>query len=138
MLPKWHILFGLLFSLILYFFFSVSLLNSSVVLLSSVIIDVDHYLFYVKRKKNWSLRKSYEWNFGLRKKHKPILHIFHVVEFIILICASSYFLNIFLFVFIGILFHSIFDLIEMIVYGGNGREFFLIRYLLTKNKNKYF
>lgn len=138
MLPKWHILLGLFFSVILFLFFKVSLFYCIIVFLASVLIDFDHYLLYAKRKKDGDLKKCYEWNLMLPSKHKKIVHIFHTMEFLIFILLLSLFHQIFLFVFIGLLFHSILDIIELIINSALYiREFSLIRYLLTKDKSKY-
>ncbi len=139
MLPKWHILFGAVFSVILYFLFNIALINCIIVFLASVLIDTDHYLFYVKRHKNWNLKKAYRWHYNLSKKHKPIMHIFHTLEFLILILILSFFHNLFFFIFLGLLFHSVFDIIDIFINNkGNVREMSLMRYLLTKDKKKYF
>lgn len=133
MLPKWHILFGFFFSLILYLFFNISLTNSVIVFLSSVLIDVDHYIFYVKRHKDLSLRNAYLWHKKLGEKHKPIVHILHTVEFLFVVFIIGLFSQFFLLILVGMLFHSIFDLIEICSKKCLGsREYFLIRYLLTK------
>lgn len=138
MLPKWHILLGAVFSLVLFLAFNVSPFNSLLVFLASVLIDLDHYMWYVQRKKDLSLRRAYIW----AKKHmnppKPFFHIFHTIEFLILILVLSYFFNFFLFIFIGMIFHSILDLMEMIYNKQlNGREFSSIRYFY-KGKGAYF
>ena len=139
MLPKWHILFGAIFSLILYFFLNISLFNSSIVFLASVLIDVDHYLLYIYRRKNFSLKNAYLIHKKTSKNHKPMLHLFHTIEFLILILIFSFFNSFFLFILIGMLFHSFFDLVELIYEKCiSCREYFLTRYLLAKDKNKYF
>ena len=140
MLPKWHILFGFLFAYIIYWFSSITIFQASLIFLASVLIDFDHYLWYVKRKKDWNLKNAYLFLKRLKKqKHKPIMHIFHTIEFIIFIGILSFYFNFFLFIFIGMLFHSILDVIflgyEKRIYV---REFSLIRYLLIKNKKRYF
>ncbi|MBU4086747.1 MAG: hypothetical protein KKB21_04190 [Nanoarchaeota archaeon] len=138
MIPGWHILFGAVFSLFLFFFFSASLLNSAIVFLTSVLIDFDHYLLSIRRLKSLSLRKSYNWYLNLIHPHKPALHIFHTVEFIIFILILAFFHEFFLFILIGILFHSLLDIIEMSYHKFlSDREYFLTRYLLNKNKSKY-
>jgi len=140
MLPKWHILLGVVFSLILYFFFNISLFNSSIVFLVSVLIDTDHYLWWVFKKKNFSLTKSYLWMKNLPKIHKPKLDIFHTIEFLIFIGVLSLIYNLFLFVLLGLLFHSTVDVIDLMSKGlksCKNREFLLTRYLSTKDKGKY-
>jgi len=138
MFPKWHILFGAIFSLILFLVFKVNLFYSIVVFLASVLIDVDHYLFYVKRKDDWNLKTAFNWFVALEKKHKPLALIFHNIEFVILILILSFFHNFFLFILIGLLFHLSIDLIYLIVADRMGtKEFLLTRYLLNKDKSKY-
>ena len=68
------------------------------------------------------------------------MHIFHIVEFTVFVAVLAYFFNPFLFVLIGMLFHSVLDIIDMIYNKKWGvREFSLIKYLVLnkKNKNKY-
>ena len=139
MLPKWHILFGAIFSLIVYYFSQVSAFYILVLFLSSFLFDVDHYLFNLFRYGDVSLKKSYLRHKKLPRNHKPMTHIFHTIEFILLIGIMGYFSKLFLFVFIGIIFHSIIDLIDFAYYKKWGvREFFLTRYLFSKDKSKYF
>jgi len=139
MFPKWHILLGIIFSILLYILFKITLFQTLLVFLSSVLIDIDHYLFFVKRKKEFSLKKAFNWHKKLvGKQHKPIMHVFHTIEFVTLILILSFFWDIFVFVLIGILFHSIIDIIDMFYNKWYGlREFSLIRYLL-KDKKNYF
>ena len=139
MLPKWHILFGAGFSLILYLFFNINLFNSIIVFFASVFIDVDHYLFYIQKYKNWSLKKAYDWHKKLPKNHKPIMHLFHTIEFLTLILILSFVSNFFVFILSGMLFHSGFDIIDLSTRKDlSNREFSLIRYLLNKDKSRYF
>lgn len=141
MLPKWHAFFGVIFSLILYYFFHASFLNSLIVFLASVFIDVDHYLFGAKRNQTLNLKKIYTWHKNLPKNHKPIMHIFHTIEFTFFIAILAYFFNFFLFILIGMLFHSFSDIIDMAYTKKmDCREFSLVRYtfLSKKNQNKYF
>lgn len=139
MFPKWHILFGAIFALGLHYFYNIGILNSIVVFFASVLIDVDHYIYYAIRKNIWNLSKTYREHKTLPKNHKPMLHIFHTSEFLVLILIFSLFNQIFLFIFIGLLFHSIIDIIDFIAVGKLGcREFFITRYILSKNKSRYF
>jgi hypothetical protein len=138
MLPKKHIILGLIFSLLVYFIFHVTLFQVSLIFFASVFIDLDHYIFYVFRKKSFDLKKAYDWHKNLPKNHKPMTQIFHTVEFLVLVFMLSYFWYGFLFILIGMLFHSITDILEFL-FGceSNRREFFLIKYLIT-DKHKYF
>ena len=142
MLPKSHILFGAIFSLILYLVFpNLSILNISLIFLSSVLIDFDHYVLGAMRNKTLNLKKIYFWYKSLGKKHKPIMNIFHSIEFIVLTGILAFYFNFFFFILIGIIFHSILDLIEMIYnHRIRCREFSLIRFLILRKKypNKFF
>ncbi|MDP2673070.1 MAG: hypothetical protein Q8O84_04625, partial [Nanoarchaeota archaeon] len=60
MLPKYHVLFGFLFSLILFLIFPfIGLSGFLIIFISSVLIDIDHYLFYVFKNRIFSINKAY-------------------------------------------------------------------------------
>jgi len=135
MLPKWHILFGFVFAYVIYWFTSINIFEASLIFLSSVLIDFDHYMWYVIKRKDRNLKNAYIY----LKKHRNIvkpLMLFHTIEFHIFIGLLSFIWVGFFYIFIGMGFHSVFDLIELIyekrIYT---REFFFFRYLLS-NKNK--
>jgi len=141
MVPKWHILFGFVFAYIVYWFTSITIFEASLIFLASVLIDFDHYLWIIKRKGYFNLKKAYYWHKKLPKKHKSIMHIFHSIEFILFIGALSFYFNFLFFILIGIIFHSILDILDLIYDKELGcREFSLIRFLILRKKypNKYF
>ena len=126
MYPKQHIIFGLIFATVLFFLFpQIGLIGFSIIFLSSFLIDVDHYLFYVFYKKDCSLRNAYKWfvkldrkfkNFSKEKKKKikyPPL-IFHGIEALIILIVLLFFSKIFLYVLIGFLFHEFLDIISLV------------------------
>src|SRR3989344_6581398 len=132
MLPKYHIIFGFLFSLILWIIFpSISILGALIIFFSSFLIDVDHYLFYVFKNKIFSIKKAYNYFFELRKKAmtkslkekrikiaNPLMYLFHGIEVLLILFLLGFFINkIFLFIFIGFSFHLFLDLVEIIYYG---------------------
>ena len=136
MLPKYHIILGLIISTGLYLL-NINFFPCLIFLFSSIFIDVDHYFFYAIRKNDLSLRRAYIWHKSLGKHHKPIMQIFHTLEFILLILIMAFFSNIFLFILFGMLFHSITDIIEMLIDKNlYTREFSFINYLKT-DKRKY-
>ncbi len=137
MFPRIHILFGAIFSILIYFILHFTILSIILIFLASVFIDVDHYLWYINRKKEFSLKKAFYFHKNLPINHKPVMHIFHNIEFLAIISILSYFYNIFLFILIGILFHLILDLIAMLHEKHIGREFSLIRYIISRDKTKY-
>lgn len=122
MLPKFHVLVGFIFSLILYLVFpGLSLIGIGIFFFSSFLIDFDHYLLYVFEKKNFNLKKAYFWFKNKGKKFSKIpkkerknysfhLSYFHGLEWIILFLVLGYFFsNYFYFVAAGMLFHLFFD-----------------------------
>ncbi len=108
MLPKYHLLYGMLFSLVLYFLFNVSFTNSLIFFAASVLIDADHYLFYFFTYRDFSMKNAYLWHKNLPNNHKPIMHIFHSIEFIALVFLISIIFPFFVFILAGMLFHSSF------------------------------
>jgi hypothetical protein len=134
MLPKWHVLTGAIFSFIVYFFLSITFFQAVLIFISSVFIDVDHHIWFIQRKKDFNLKRAYSWYLKIPKNHKPFMHFFHTLEFFILIFLFSFFWNSFLYILIGMLFHSILDIGEMISYKRLGREHFFIKYLLSDKK----
>ena len=130
MLPKTHIILGLVFSLIFFYFFqSIGLISFLIIFASSVLIDVDHYLFYVWFKKDWNYFHAKKWfmektiksrkmSREKRKKlAKAIPCIFHGIEAVVILLILSFFSNIFLFILIGFAFHEILDLIGIFYWG---------------------
>ena len=123
MYPLKHFLFGFLFSLILFFFFKISLLEFFITFLSSILIDVDHYVYYIYKEKNVSLRKAYRWFVKMEKKlnsmpKKQRDHIYggvlflHGIEILITLLLASFFISkFFLFIFLGFTFHLCLDII---------------------------
>jgi uncharacterized Tic20 family protein len=126
MLPKYHLIIGAVISFILWLLFPsfFTPVNSLIIFLSSVFIDVDHYLYYVHKKKDWSLKKAYRWfvderkiwlNLSKkeRKNYKITIMIFHGVELWVILALLIFINKIFLFVLIGIFIHMVIDFIEL-------------------------
>lgn len=126
MLPKQHIILGLIFATVLLLLFpQIGLIGFLIIIFSTVLIDVDHYLFYVWYKKDYSLRNCYRWfikksrefrNLSKEQKKKincpPI--IFHGFEALIILIILSFFSKIFIYILIGFLFHEFLDIINII------------------------
>ena len=124
MLPSRHILAGFLISIILYIA-GFSLVQSLVFFLSSFLIDVDHYLYYVYRKKDLSLKRSFNWYLKLDKKYFAMpkitqakyyagFCIFHGIESIIILFILGIFYPILNFVALGFIAHLFLDAIQKI------------------------
>ncbi len=132
MLPGKHIFWSFLFSLVLYLIFpvSVSLIGVSIIFLSSVLIDVDHYIYYIYKTKNWNLKKSVSWYFINRDKFAKMtreqknkiytgLCFLHGIEAILIIILMIIIPNplsyIMIFMLIGFVFHLILDAIDLYI-----------------------
>ena len=109
MLPKHHIIIGLIASLILLFF--ISPFYSLLFFLASVFIDIDHYIWYTLKKKDFSLKNAYY--FLKDKKIKLPLMLFHTLEFHVLILILGFFWQGALFLFYGMLLHSFTDIFDL-------------------------
>jgi hypothetical protein len=125
MLPKCHIFFGLIFSALICFIFrSISFIGISIIFLSSVLIDLDHYLFYVCKTNDFSLKNSLAWfaerrqkfmkmTLSQKEKFKRQQIILHGIEFFIPLVILSCFYPVLNFVLIGVAFHMTLDFIEI-------------------------
>lgn len=115
MLPKYHIIFSIILTIILYLL-NFDFLFILLFFLASILIDIDHYFFYIIKKKNFNLGKTYKYfryelNRARIKKPKTLLFIFHTIEFFLLLLILSLFLNFFWPIFFGCLFHDVIDII---------------------------
>src|SRR3989344_2004772 len=93
------------------------------IFLSLILIDVDHYLYYVYKEKNISLRKSYHWFVKMEKKLNSLpkkqrdnayggILILHGTEVLMLLLLAYFFISkFFLFIFLGFSFHLCLDII---------------------------
>jgi len=125
MFPKYHLIVGLLVSLILFLVFpGINLLAAVIIFLSSVLIDFDHYLYYAIKKRDLSLNRAYKWFvrnriklFQLapkeRENFKDLILIFHGIECWILLILFSFVSKIFIWIMIGIVIHMILDFFDM-------------------------
>ncbi len=148
MLPRWHIILGFILSLVLGLLFpQISLLNLLAVFLSSFLIDFDHYLCAVRKTGKLSLIDALEYyrvlgrkrremhNQGIRKKGH--FHIFHTLEFHLLILIGALFWPFLWFVLLGMVFHSLLDIIYLVTHDAvYAREFFFFRWLLRRGQDE--
>lgn len=124
MLPLKHFLIGLIFSsLLLIIFPSIGLIPALLILASNSLIDSDHYLYYVFHKKNFSLKKAYDWFIKYGEKiakipkdkqnqFKEIILIFHGIEFWAVLILLSFIYPFLLWVLLGMAIHIYCDMIE--------------------------
>jgi hypothetical protein len=122
MLPQSHFLIGTIVSLFLYYVFpEIGFLNLVIFLLASVLIDVDHYLYYVYRKKNWGPINATKWFLEkgrilknaeqkTRNEFYTGFYFLHGVEVLILLVILGYLTSsFFYFICLGFLLHLILD-----------------------------
>ncbi len=127
MRPKYHVLYGFIVFLMLFFVFRTSLINALVFFVSTVFVDLDHYLFYVFKKKKFSLKSAVSWYVhkekkfkklpaDLRKKTYSCFCFFHGAEWILFSFVFGFFFQIFFYVSFGLAFHLVLDYYSNIFY----------------------
>jgi hypothetical protein len=146
MMPKYHIIYGGLFSLILYLVFpSIGLLGFGLIWFSSFFVDLDHFLRYVWKKKSinpfrclkWSVKERRKWlALKNRSPYKNPFFIFHGIEFLILLVILSFFWKPIIYIIIGISFHLCIDYIELFFNHCNLLAKFSQIWVLITNRNK--
>ncbi|MCK5624608.1 hypothetical protein KAI04_02100 [Candidatus Pacearchaeota archaeon] len=125
MLPKHHLFLGFLFSLFLFIIFpKIGIIGFLLIIISSVLMDFDHYLYYVFNKKDLSLKNAYNWFY---KRHKKLMllsknkrnkiyteiYFLHGGEFLlILFVLGVYISKYFFYILIGCAFHLFLDIIH--------------------------
>ena len=152
MYPKYHILFGFLFALILFIFCpKINLFFAIIIFLSSFFVDIDHYLFRAWKLNQKNIFKAYISNLSEKKAHNnsykenrknkiPGFYIFHGFEIIIILFLLGFSIHkLFYFIALGILFHLCLDYIEMILNKEKMHKFSsIIDYLSFEKANKNF
>jgi len=147
MFPKWHFLYGYIFSIILVYFLKFSLFAGLIVFLSSVFIDLDHVLIYFLKTKNLHPFKFYSWSLVRKEIWKKLSSkekedfkrphfILHGVEAVFVLILLSYLHVFFFWILLGVLFHLILDFIVLFY----EREHLSIKtsqiWLWQRNKNR--
>jgi hypothetical protein len=139
MYPLQHFIFGTIFSLALLLVFpQIGLMGFFLILCSSVLIDIDHYLYYAHKKKNYNLKNAYTWflksgekfssySFKERDKFYCAFCFLHGIEFLLILFIFSFFSKYFLFIFIGVSFHLILDLVYQTTYMNRIDKFSILR-----------
>ncbi len=136
MLPKTHFILALIFSGALFFLDLANWWQTLVILASAVLIDVDHWFVYVIKHKDLSVKRAYKWFYSFYERGiiRRFFCIFHTIESYILVALLAWRFEFFLYVFIGMVFHLILDVIKAIDDQMYTREISTIYYLLKKLK----
>lgn len=127
MLPKTHFLVGAIISLLLFLLFpSLPLTGILIFLFSSFLIDFDHYLYFVYKKRSLNLKKAIIWfkekkkkfekmSKEERRKYTPGFYAFHGLEWPVFFLFLGFFLTpLFYFVSMGMTLHLVLDYIEIL------------------------
>lgn len=148
MLPKKHLILGAIFSIILFILFpKIGFLGFFLILFSSVLIDVDHYIYYIYKKRDFNISNSYKWyskpikkwNNLSQEKRKEFysgIFLFHGLEIIIILLFLIFYFNFFIYILIGFLFHQILDFIDLIYKQASLYKIISVFYSLIYCKNK--
>jgi len=152
MYPRYHVLFGFIFSVILFIFCpKINLLAAIIIFLSSFLIDADHYLFVAWKLKQKNLFKAYlqsvqlkkRCNFTPKEQRKKLstgFYLFHGLECLIILFLFGFFVHkFFYFVLIGAVFHLFLDYFEIFYLNLKIHKFSVIwDYVAFPNSNKNF
>jgi hypothetical protein len=158
MLPHFHILYGIIFSLALYFLFKLDSFGFFVLFFSTWAFDIDHYLLFVLKTKSLNLFHAYKYFVGRKKRREKLsknrrrrlmlknneIFIFHNIEIIFCIFLLFFLIleflkikKIYSFLFlIGIAFHIFLDLVQSLKEGLFKERFSLILFFIEKRRLK--
>tara|TARA_Y100000034_G_scaffold97007_1_gene118337 strand:- start:814 stop:1245 length:432 start_codon:yes stop_codon:yes gene_type:complete len=113
---------GLIFALILLVIFpQIGLIGFLLISFSTVLIDVDHYIYYIYKKKDWNLKNAHSWFIENTKKFHSLSRtqrnkvyggfcFLHGTEILLVLLLFTIFSKYFLFIFIGFTFHLFLDI----------------------------
>jgi hypothetical protein len=98
-----------------------------IIFLSSVFIDIDHYFYYISKKRNLNPFKAYEWYhqnvkkiYSLSKESRGKVYIglyyFHGIEVLIIFFFLGAISPLFIFILIGFIFHLLADFISEVIF----------------------
>lgn len=144
---KYHFIIGSIVSLILIYLFRFSIFSGLIIFLSSWLIDVDHYLWYMFEFKDrnpmnalkWRKRVFLKWQQLSRKEktqYRKGVYIFHGIVFWSILLIASFLHKLFLWIFIGVTIHMIIDWIDLIIKREPLCDKIFPLYTIIKNKSK--
>ena len=108
MLIKYHFLFGLIVSLLLYPVYGINVL---IIFFTNLLLDVDHYILYIFKFKSFNIINAHDYFFN---EEKPFLLFFHTVEFLLVLLLLSFYFRLAFFILIGLVIHLLLDIYEEI------------------------
>ena len=149
MLPKHHIITGAIISTLLYIIFPLTIIQTLTIFLSSFLIDFDHYLYYLIKKKDTNPINATKWFYKYRtawlnlstqqrKQYKRPLFIFHNIECWLILLVLAQINSLTYFILLGIAIHISLDYLEIIYLKEPLYQKFSIILTYLKNKKKRF
>jgi hypothetical protein len=148
MLPKTHVIAGIILSFAIFLLWpAIGLFYLLIFFFSSILIDFDHYLYFIWAKKDFSLAHAYKWFVAKRDfirslplskkaKYQHAVLIFHGIELWVIVLLLSFIHPMFVYVLFGITIHMFFDFIEIIYYKNPIYSKISQIYVYFSNKNK--
>lgn len=137
---KAHFTLGLAVAIIVYLGYGI--IPALIFFAGAFLIDIDHYVVFVFRTGSFSVKKAYHffdvvvWNHFMKKKAKPNEYFFlpcHNIEWYITLALVSMIVPIVWFLFFGMLFHYLCDLVhDYWIFGRFVRSWSLFGHLLQK------
>ena len=119
MLPREHAIVGIIAAVLLYPIFGI---NAWMIAAAAVLIDVDHYLIYIYRFRNFNIKKAY-WHFRGVKDGSSFYPLFHMMELVAAETVFVYYYPIFLPLLIGQVVHIALDWLEDVFLRPTKRNF---------------
>jgi len=148
--PTEHLISGIIVAGVLFLIYpSVGLLGALLIIISTVLVDIDHYIFYAIKKRDLSLVHAYRWYRDIRRRthHMPKkekskiffgFHFLHGIEiFAIIYLLYAYVNPIFLYVMIGYSLHFFADLLVETIWCGRTDKISVIYSFIRMNKLKF-
>lgn len=144
MFPQEHIIYGVVFSVLmnLFIFPGLNMIAIALIFLSTVAVDVDHYVLYAYRHKDLNLGRAVNYFKDMCEKLKdktknaraPLL-LLHTVEFLAILVVLSFYSKYFVFIAAGVAFHIALDYCHMRKHNIHDRvSRSIIHHHLTKHK----
>ena len=105
MKPKYHLISSLILMFLLSGYFG---LLSIFIFVGGFLIDTDHYFYYAFSRKDWNLKRCLKF-YDPNRLCVDELHIFHTIEFWVMIILLSFYSKFILATLIGMILHQSLD-----------------------------
>lgn len=137
MIPRYHFILGLIPAVLISF---INPIYGALFLIGAFFIDFDHYMVYVLAFKDFSISRAVRFfaddiaTFA-RKHNVKIFLPFHNIETFVMMLIICIYLPVLYFLFFGMIFHYVLDLIyDYHRFNRFVREFSIIGYILRPNR----